>query len=107
MERATANYDELQHQFDESQASLKRMREDLDRMSQPAPDGTDPAFPAFSFRGTLRIIDRAVPPAEGDYVSPNHTREVGLGFLQALGWAAGSAGMFAALGWWTDRGRVG
>jgi len=107
LERATANYDELHHQFDESQASLKRMREDLDRMSQPAPDGTDPAFPAFSFRGTLRIIDRAVPPAEGDYVSPNHTREVGLGFLQALGWAAGSAGMFAALGWWTDRGRVG
>jgi uncharacterized protein involved in exopolysaccharide biosynthesis len=39
----------------------------------------------------VTILDRAVPPAEGDYVSPDIPRELGWGLLRALGWASASA----------------
>jgi len=45
------------------------------------------------------IVDRAVPPSEGDYASPNIPLDLGLGFLRALGCAFATAGVAGLAAW--------
>ncbi len=106
MDRLRAEHEGLQRQLEAGQAALKRLHEDLDRISNPTDNEGGLGRLASTKQIKARVVGIAVPPAEGEYFSPNVFREIGLGLLRAFGWAAVVAVVVGAIGWWVERGGV-
>jgi hypothetical protein len=89
--RLTAEHQLRQRELETEQNHLLVLNQRLAEITAPSARGPDGSLPPV-------IETAATPPAEGDYISTNIPRELGLGFLRALGCGLAAAGLVTIAG---------